>query len=220
MKILKTGGILVLAAATVFFGTHVFWGARNEEKTSEAQEEREKQYLEEVAFYQDLAVSLEESLSQLKEENYAARVAYEARIAELENRLKESEPPSSEVIATPSIPYTYAVSDGGITITSYLGQDMSVSIPAHIEGLPVVEIGRDAFRHSAVHEVILPGTLKRIDWFAFYQSHLLERVSIPSSVTKIEYGAFDGCDRVTVFCEKDSYADRYARSFSMRVVNG
>ena len=218
MKILKVGGILVLAAATVFFGFHFFFGKHAENLPSEEQTEQEKQYLEEAAFYRDLAASLEESLCAMREEHYIAQTQYEAKIEELELCLKNAES-QADTQAQPSIPYTYTVLEEGVIITGYVGQADKISLPAQIDGLPVVGIGRDAFRQCALKEIVIPNTVKRIDWFAFYQSPLLERVAIPSGVTMIEYGAFDGCDRLTVFCEKNSYADRYARSFGMKVVN-
>ena len=125
----------------------------------------------------------------------------------------------TEASAKPKSPYICTVSEGGVVINGYIGQETTISLPSHIDGLPVVGIGREAFRSCDLREIVLPDTVKRIDWFAFYQSPMLERVDIPTSVSKIEYGAFDGCDRITVVCERNSYADQYARSFGMKVVN-
>lgn len=220
MKILKIGGIMLLAAATVFFGFHFFFGQDEVKGTTGDVGEGTNTYLEEIAYYRELTAQLETELSVLKQEQYTAAKQYENRITELELLLKESEADAeSEQPELPQATFTYTVSDDQITITGYSGRETNLSIPASIDGFDVVAIGRDAFRESALTEVIIPSTVQKIDWFAFYASNNLTRVAIPSSVTKIEYGVFDGCDKLTVYCEKNSYADKYARSYGMSVSN-
>ena len=220
MKILKIGGIMLLAAATVFFGFHFFFGQDEVKGTTGDVGEGTNTYLEEIAYYRELTAQLETELSVLKQEQYTAAKQYENRITELELLLKESEADAeSEQPELPQATFTYTVSDDQITITGYSGRETNLSIPASIDGFDVVAIGRDAFRESALTEVIIPSTVQKIDWFAFYASNNLTRVAIPSSITKIEYGVFDGCDKLTVYCEKNSYADKYARSYGMSVSN-
>ena len=215
MKIWKISGILFLAAAAVFFGFHFFFG-RDRAPQDTDQSDDAVNVAQEAVFYRELASKLETELSSLKQEQYAASKQYEARIAELEHLLAEGEAALPE---QPSAVYTYTVSKEQITITGYLGGDTAISIPSAIDGLNVVAIGRDAFRGSGLEEIVIPNTDQYIDWFAFRESKRLERIAIPTSVTKIEYGAFDGCERITVYCEKGSYADQYARSFGMSVAN-
>lgn len=220
MKILKIGGLMLLAAATVFFGFHFFFGQDEVKGTTGDVGEGTNTYLEEIAYYRELTAQLETELSVLKQEQYTAAKQYENRITELELLLKESEADAeSEQPELPQATFTYTVSDDQITITGYSGRETNLSIPASIDGFDVVAIGRDAFRESALTEVIIPSTVQKIDWFAFYASNNLTRVAIPSSITKIEYGVFDGCDNLTVYCEKNSYADKYARSYGMSVSN-
>ena len=205
MKILKIGGIMLLAAATVFFGFHFFFGQDEVKGTTGDVGEGTNTYLEEIAYYRELTAQLETELSVLKQEQYTAAKQYENRITELELLLKESEADAeSEQPELPQATFTYTVSDDQITITGYSGRETNLSIPASIDGFDVVAIGRDAFRESALTEVIIPSTVQKIDWFAFYASNNLTRVAIPSSITKIEYGVFDGCDNLTVYCEKNS----------------
>ena len=216
MKIIKIGGVVLLAAAAVFFGFHFFFGD-NEGQTSLPEEGKgEEQYVAELAYYRERTEQLETELSQLKQEQYTANQAYEERISELELLLKtEEEPTTPPVSAT----YTYTVSDNTVTITGYSGNETKLILPDTIDGLPVVTVGREAFKNSALVEVVLPSSVKKIDWFAFYGSRDLTSVTIPASVSKIEYGVFDGCERLTIRCEKNSYADKYARSYGMRVSN-
>lgn len=217
MKIVKIGGVFLLAAAAVFFGFHFFFGGADSSDMPEGGNEGNEN-LQELAYYRELSAQLETELSQLKQDQYTANKAYEERISELELLLKEQEENENEEPAA-TITYTYIVEQNAVTITGYRGSDTKLSIPAVIDGLEVAKIGREAFKNSTLTEVILPDTVKKIDWFAFYGSSQLTSVSIPSSVTKIEYGVFDGCDKLTVSCEKNSYADKYARSYGMRVAN-
>ena len=216
MKLVKIGGVLLLAAAAVFFGFHFFFGEAAPVDPTTPSGGEEDEYLEELTYYRERSEQLETELSQLKQEQYTANKAYEERISELELLLKaEEEKEEPPVTAT----YTYTVSENTITITGYTGTETKLSLPEAIDGLAVVAIGRDAFKNSALTEVVIPDTVKKIDWFAFYGSGQLTSVTIPSSVTKIEYGVFDGCEALTVHCARNSYADKYARSYGMRVVN-
>ena len=218
MKIAKIGGILFLAAAAVFFGFHFFFGNSKTPDPVTDPDPNENAQLQEIAYYRQRTEQLESQLSELKQEQYTTAKQYEERITELELLLKantedSAAPPASNVV------YTYTVSDNKITITGYRGNETKLSIPPTIDGLDVVAIGREAFKDSSLQEVVIPATVQKIDWFAFYGSKSLTSISIPTSVTKIEYGVFDGCDKLTIRCESNSYADKYARSYGMRVSN-
>ena len=213
MKILKVGGVLLLAAAAVFFGFHFFFGERNTADPMEPMENEGNDtgaQMEELAYYRERSQQLETELSQLKQDQYTANQEYEARISELELllRAQEEQEEAPQTIAT----YTYTVSENAITITGYSGGETKITIPDTIDGLSVVAIGREAFKNSTLTEVVIPDTVKKIDWFAFYGSRALTAVTIPSSVTKIEYGVFDGCEALTVHCVKNSYGKRNQRA--------
>ena len=80
-----------------------------------------------------------------------------------------------------------------------------LEIPEKHDGLPVVEIGKDAFENglwtyegkiSKLHnikKVILPDGLKIIGKYAFMDCIDLKEIVIPDSVTKIDKGAFINC---------------------------
>ncbi|MDR1507197.1 MAG: leucine-rich repeat domain-containing protein [Treponema sp.] len=82
---------------------------------------------------------------------------------------------------------------GGITITGYVGQSQTVVIPGKLDGKPVTEIGGQAFGsgggHPSLTSVIIPNSVTKIEWYAFY-SNLLASVTIGNSVTEIGPGAF------------------------------
>ena len=89
----------------------------------------------------------------------------------------------------PAADFSYSISSGKVTITKYRGSSAMVVIPETIEGLPVTEIGSNAF----------------------YCNDTLRTVSMPISVHTIGNSAFEGCQNlktvlgtqnVTVYNEK------------------
>jgi hypothetical protein len=65
---------------------------------------------------------------------------------------------------------------------------------------------------AEVVEVFIKSGVKSIGRYAFSDHESLERVTIPDSVTDIGFGAFSGCDKVTVYCSKGSVAETCARA--------
>lgn len=83
---------------------------------------------------------------------------------------------------------TYAV------ITGYLGEEVNVTVPAAIDGLPVKKIAGLAFYSGAkVEKVTLPTGLTELDENAFYYCTELKSVKIPDTVTKIGGKCFSWC---------------------------
>lgn len=113
--------------------------------------------------------------------------------------------------------FEYIKENGGITITKYIGKQTNVSIPNKIEQLPVLKIGENAFADSKVKSVTLPSSCEEIDWFAFYGCYSLTSLYISKEVNTIGYGAFDSCSKsLTIYCERNSYAQKYAQSFGIK----
>ena len=54
---------------------------------------------------------------------------------------------------------------------------------------PVTKIGKDAFKLSAVRKVIVPGSIKYIDWYAFEES-LLSEIDLPETHLTLRAEAF------------------------------
>ena len=117
--------------------------------------------------------------------------------------------------------YQYEVRNGGIYITSYIGHDYEVRVPAEIDGLPVRTIGLNAFSSRYEVETVilpegltaldknafrycpgllsveLPSTLKTIGDHAFFLCESLTEITIPEGVTDIGERAFQGCSRLS-----------------------
>lgn len=68
-----------------------------------------------------------------------------------------------------------------------------VSIPSEIRGVPVTEVGKEAFRSAKnIESVMLPDTITRIDDYSFSGTGI-HKINIPSNVTEICFGAFEYC---------------------------
>ena len=93
------------------------------------------------------------------------------------------------------------------TIPNYMfyGADIeSIEIPDNI-----TRIGKHAFEEcKKLKNVRLSDTLKAIEQAAFRDCSELERVFLPDSVTIIGAEAFKGCDKVAIFANKRTGANR------------
>ena len=90
--------------------------------------------------------------------------------------------------------YRYLQRLGGMEITKYLGNDTVVTIPAEIEGKPVVSVG--GFSKSKVKSVTIPDGVKEIGIEAFSWCTELTTVDVPDSVTRICNCAFLQCKKL------------------------
>ncbi len=81
----------------------------------------------------------------------------------------------------------------------YTGTDREniLEIPNEYEGLPVVELGREAFYNygyeSNLTEIYIPSSVKKIDYGCFMYCSYLRKVTMEEGVTNIEGSAFYGC---------------------------
>ena len=171
--------------------------------------------------YLDRIAELEAALQQEKEDRFISDTAYAAIIKELQSKLNALAPKEDEQEdeKDESMVFRYQLQDGKAIITGYEGRSTLVVIPTELDGHPVAAIGERAFEGKKIAAVTLPEGLEAIGWFAFYNCTELMDVTVPSSVTSIGYAVFDGCPRVTVICEKGSYAQQYAASYGMAWLN-
>lgn len=100
--------------------------------------------------------------------------------------------------------WEYTVSNGEATITRYNGTAATLTIPATIDGYPVVGLEGDYYYNTsifyhkdAVRSIYLPKGLTSIGLATFKNCKNLSSVSIPSTVKSIGYNAFYGCSALT-----------------------
>ena len=108
---------------------------------------------------------------------------------------------SMEVLAnadeTHSEDFKYLVADGAVYITGYLGEGGIVVIPDEIDGYPVVEITKTAFRNNDNIEALKIGNnIGKIGDYAFANCIALQYVLFGDSVEIIKEYAFVGCSNM------------------------
>ncbi len=77
----------------------------------------------------------------------------------------------------------------GVVLTKYKGKAKNVVIPATIEGLPVVMLGKESFYEAQVTSVVIPEGVEAIGRSAFAHSSV-KTVVLPSTLKAICYEAF------------------------------
>lgn len=196
-------------------------------------------------YYRDTINSLEDEILALKEQNYVDSREYQLQIEKLEAEIEKlsqsiSNPSDDDNSDNTNNPdgntdidniaddkedpervFTYKVENGNAVITGYTGKKSNVTVPSEIAGYKVAKIGENAFSSSSVEEITLSQGISELDWFAFAGCYSLKSISVPTSVTSVGYGAFDGCQNtVTIICTKGSYIEAYAASWGMKYVFG
>jgi len=103
----------------------------------------------------------------------------------------------------------------GVIIKGYTGRALTVTVPDTIEGLPVKEIGRQAFGFDGrITSIILPQGLVKIGEEAFQYQSYLTSINIPNSVTEIGDKAFYRCTSLKSINIPDSVTSLGRESFS------
>lgn len=104
----------------------------------------------------------------------------------------------SEEVVVPVADYAYTTNNNSITITGYAGSGGTVIIPAAINGLPVVGIGKYAFTECySLTNIVIPDSISSIGRCAFSGCSILSDVKLGRSVSSIVPSAFNGCSGLT-----------------------
>lgn len=204
----------------------------------------EDTYREQIEYYMELTKSLQDELLSARQEYYIGESEYKATIYQLRSDIEKleaqlnssantdtnnnssSDPLGStgsdnvgfDNLAAKNL-FNYVESNGEITISGYTGTSTDVTIPSHIDSYPVTAIGEEAFKGKNVTRVTLPSTVTKIDWFAFAGCTSLNEISISENVTSVGYGAFDYCPNdMKIICPNGSYIETYAHSWGITTV--
>jgi hypothetical protein len=119
--------------------------------------------------------------------------------------------------ATPADEFSVEMAEDGdgVVIKEYLGNRAKVKIPGTIEGIPVREIGEDAFwGNERLTSVTIPEGVKSIDFRAFAKCSSLASVIIPGSVTSIGSFAFADCSSLTSVTIPKGVTSIYSSTFA------
>ena len=91
----------------------------------------------------------------------------------------------------------YTPEEGGIRITGYKGESITLNLPERIEGLPVVCIGKKAFlSNKTLQKIELPEGVVEIDDWAFAFCSRLEKIILPYHGMKIGQGILKECHKL------------------------
>lgn len=95
--------------------------------------------------------------------------------------------------------YTYEITtDGNVRILAYDGSEADVVVPATLGGRDVTEIGNSARpvfnANAAIRSITFPDTLKEMSGLPlFYGCENLETITIPASVTEMNFHSVANC---------------------------
>ena len=99
----------------------------------------------------------------------------------------------------------YISEEGNISIMDYKGSSENVAIPDNFDGFPVVSIGEKAFQNKgSLLSVTIPDSVTLIDWYAFESCSKLKSVVIGKSVETISKYAFSDCESLEKIVIPDS----------------
>lgn len=94
---------------------------------------------------------------------------------------------------------TYAI------ISKYIGDEVDVVIPDEVDGVPIKEIGDEAFMQcTQIESILFPDSLERIQFAAFSQCSNLKSVRISQNVKSIGASAFSHCSNLYEVYMEDS----------------
>lgn len=82
-------------------------------------------------------------------------------------------------------------------VKDYTGSATHVDVPAYYNGLPVREIGENAFSYTTLVSINLPNTITTINSAAFENAKQLKTINIPEGVTRLSSSAFQWCQELT-----------------------
>lgn len=96
----------------------------------------------------------------------------------------------------------------------YAINNTKIVIPSKIYNIPVTAIGNNAFSSCTFTSVVIPDSIKSIDYAAFYDCDSLEIVTIGSGVKSIGSSAFHGCSSLESITIPNSVLDIGTYAFS------
>ena len=175
--------------------------------------------------YEAQIKALEDRIAALQNDRLSSDLENQKQIESLKAQIEElkksgssntSQTTQSTATTSPKAILIYSIEEGKAIITGFTGDDDNLLIPSSIDGFEVYAIASNAFEGYSFRSVIISDGVQVIDWFSFYNCKDLQSITIPSSVRKIGYSAFDGCAKqFTIYCESGSFAESYARSYGI-----
>lgn len=92
--------------------------------------------------------------------------------------------------------YIWTAEEDGVTIAGYTGTASRISIPAEIDGKPVIALADAAFYEADVTWVYIPDSVTSIGRFCFGGCALLQTLRLPAGLKTIPDGMLESCFRL------------------------
>ena len=92
--------------------------------------------------------------------------------------------------------FEYEKNGEEIRLVKWLGKTPHVIVPENVEGKPVTRLEAYSFSGGNYESIVLPGTIRAIGRYAFYNCFQLKRFSFHTSIVDVGAGAFTGCRKV------------------------
>lgn len=100
---------------------------------------------------------------------------------------------ASESVSGTSGDFSYTVTDGKATISTYTGEDSVLTIPDTLDGYTVEKLGNNLFKNNTtLTEVVLPSGLTSIGYFTFSGCTALKTLTVNSDITSFGSSPFSG----------------------------
>ncbi len=89
--------------------------------------------------------------------------------------------------------FQYSVTDKGIVLTYYEGEDPSPEIAEEYGGASVVSVSGAFKKNEKIENIKLPGSVKELESAAFMDCSALKKVELPAGLKEIPYRTFCRC---------------------------
>lgn len=122
---------------------------------------------------------------------HAAQTITILAVAYCEGKYRSSVSSFATIIAPLAEDHTFKVNFNG-TLTSYNGNNTSLTIPETVNGIKITSIGANAFAGKNITEIILPDTVTSIGAHAFENCENLKTI-FGRNVVNVEEYAFNNC---------------------------
>ncbi|MGN0518866.1 MAG: leucine-rich repeat domain-containing protein [Acutalibacteraceae bacterium] len=96
------------------------------------------------------------------------------------------------------------------TLVKYIGTSTVVPDFSRVNNKTITVIGRNAFKGTGITSLTIPSSVTKIEAYAFDGCTGMQSITIPDTVEYIDQNAFYGCNDLVIIGSEDSEAQRFA----------
>jgi formylglycine-generating enzyme required for sulfatase activity len=112
------------------------------------------------------------------------------------------------------VDFIYTNVNGAARLIGYAGGGGAVTVPATLGGLPLADIGEEAFWNAtSVTSIVIPAGVTNIGEEAFWNCTELASIQLPNTITNIQDEAFWNCTSLTNINMQDGVTNIGVESF-------